>query len=178
MAMLGPANFRRPKNLHEIAGLRRGEVIKVFSQVHLVKQSSGAGPVGIPPAPDAFAIALVANQETLERGMVQGQGSAGAKGFDCLDENQIGRAGTITGRSSIRHDEKNALFKMSSRLQSNRRHPRSGIMAARGHGPDLIDDEAVVAAGSELGLRRAAGANQNKDGGQELSQSASQTNRS
>src|SRR3954471_18765726 len=109
--------------------------------------------------------------------MIQVQDTPRAKGFDSLDEHKVGRARTVTRRSFIGHDRKNARFEMRRRLQANRRNSRSRIAAARWHGSDLIENDTVVAPGRQLRICGAEGANKNKDSDQKLSQNTSQTNR-
>src|SRR5438045_9160450 len=71
MTVLGPADFRRPKNFHKVAGLRLGEVVEVFAEVHFVEEESSARAIGVPSHPDAFAIELAADKETFTRDNIQ-----------------------------------------------------------------------------------------------------------
>src|SRR5436190_3775493 len=86
MTVLRAAYFRGPEDFHEIAGLRLGEVVEVFAEIHFVKETGGAGTVRVPSAPDAFAVALVANKEAVERRVIETKRAARAQDFDGLDE--------------------------------------------------------------------------------------------
>ena len=66
MAVLRPADFGRPENFHEITGLRLGEVVEIFAEIHFVEEPRGPRAIGVPSAPDAFAVALVADEKTVE----------------------------------------------------------------------------------------------------------------
>src|SRR6267143_708839 len=95
MAVLGAAYFWRPENFHEIAGLRFGEIIEILSEVHLVEEPSCSRPVGVPSAPDAFAIALTADYEAFARGVIEMEKTPRAQGLDRFHENKISRARAV-----------------------------------------------------------------------------------
>ena len=181
MAVLGPANFRRPKNLHEIAWLRMGEIVEIFSEVHLMEEPRSPRTVGVPAAPDAFAVALVANEQTFERREIQTQSAARAQRFDGLDENQIGGARTVARGSRIGHDGKNARFKMGGGLEPDGRGAGSGISSTRWHRPDLVEDKIIVFARGDLGaaqISRAEGQDKADDDFREVTfQNYAVTNR-
>src|SRR5947209_3797401 len=151
MSMHESSVLRITKNFHEISGLRLGEVIEVFAQVYFVEKARGSRAVGIPSTPNAFAIALVADEEAFKRGVIETQSAARSQGFDRLDENKIGGARAITGRGRIRHNGKNPRFKMGRGLQPDRGRAGSGIVSAGGHRADLIEDDTVVFSGGDLG---------------------------
>ena len=82
-----------------------------------MEKPRGPRAIGIPAAPDAFAVALVANEKTLESGVIQTQRAPRAQGFDGLDEHQIRGAGAVAWRRLIRHHGKNARLKMGGGLE-------------------------------------------------------------
>src|SRR5438045_6721655 len=104
--MFRAAHFGRPKNFHVIARLRPGEVIEVMSETEFVEEPRGAGPIGVPATPDAFAIALMANHEAFERRIIEIERAARAQRLDCFHEDQISRARAIAGRRRVWLDEK------------------------------------------------------------------------
>ena len=65
MPMLVSPDLPRPEDFHEITRFRLIEVIEVLSELQLVKETGCAGPVCVPAAPDAFAIVLIADDQSL-----------------------------------------------------------------------------------------------------------------
>src|SRR5262245_18156093 len=96
MPVLVSANRARPENLHEIAPLRLIDIIEISTEPQLVKQTRGARAICIPPAPHAFSIALVANDQVLERAVIQTKLTTFAQSFDRSDKHKICRARTET----------------------------------------------------------------------------------
>ena len=84
--MLVSANRARPENLHEIAGLGLIDIVKISTEPQLVKQTRGARAICVPAAPDAFSIALVANDQPLKRPVVQTKLTTFAQSFDRSDK--------------------------------------------------------------------------------------------
>src|SRR5438874_11589291 len=84
MSMLAFAHLARPENFHEIARLRLIEVIEVLSKLQLVKKASRTGPICIPPAPDAFAVALISDYQPLQCGVIEVQLASRAQPLDRL----------------------------------------------------------------------------------------------
>ena len=84
MPMLGATHFGRPENLHKIAGLGLGEIIEVLPEIHFMEEPCCSRPVGVPSAPDAFPIALAANHQAFERGVIQIEGTTRAQSLDRL----------------------------------------------------------------------------------------------
>src|ERR1051325_1918282 len=140
MAALAPADVFVPENFHEITGLRLIEIGKVAAEAELIKEARGSGTIGIPPAPDAFTIMLVTNDELIERREIELQLPAIAQRFDCLDENDVGRAGAEARIRRSRNDEKLSRFKMRGRLQFDRGKMRNGIAPAARHFLHLLED--------------------------------------
>ncbi len=73
MSVFPFAHLPRPENFHEIAWLRLIKVIEVLSKAQLVKETGGAWSICVPPAPDAFAIALISNDQLFQRSVVETQ---------------------------------------------------------------------------------------------------------
>ena len=115
--MLGTADFGRPKNFHEIARLRFGEVIEVPAQVHLIREARRAGAVGVPSAPNAFAVALTTNHQAFESRMIEIERTLRAQGLDRFHEDEVGRAGAVARRGRVRHNEEFSGFEMSGGLE-------------------------------------------------------------
>jgi hypothetical protein len=86
------ADLARPENFHKIARLGLIETVKVAAEPQLVKQTRSAGAICVPPAPDSFAIALISNDQALQRGIIQMQFASRAQSLDCPDKHQIGCA--------------------------------------------------------------------------------------
>ena len=148
--MFTPAYLGRPKNLHEIARLCFGEIVKILSQIHFVEEACGARAVGVPAAPNPLTIALTANHQAFECRVIEMERTAGAQGFDCFHENKVGRARAVTRRGCVRQNKKFSGFEMGRRLQPDCRHSRSGITTTFGHLPDLFEDNVVKSAGCDL----------------------------
>ena len=148
--MLAFAHLARPENFHEIARLRVIEVIEVLSKLQLVKKASRTGPICIPPAPDAFAVALISDYQPLQCGVIEVQLASRAQPLDRSDEDQIRCARTETRRRRRRQNEKFAGLKMRRRLKANLCEMRNGITAALRHLFNLVKDQAVVISGERL----------------------------
>src|SRR6266550_8741595 len=71
MSVLVFSHLPRPENLHEIAWLRLIEVVEVLPKPELVKKTGCARSVCVPSAPDTFAVALISNDQSLQRGIIQ-----------------------------------------------------------------------------------------------------------
>jgi len=95
VAVFGAAYFGRPENFHEIPRLRLGEIIEILSEIHFMEKPRRSRPVGIPPAPNALAIALTANHEAFERGVIEMEGTPRTQDLDGLHENEVGRTRAI-----------------------------------------------------------------------------------
>ncbi len=141
--MLQPADFRRPKNFHKIAGGRLGEIVEVSAETELVKKPRRAGAIGVPSAPDAFAVPLIPNHELIEGRIIEMEQPRGASRFDCLHENKISRAGAVARRCRGRQDEEFSGFKVRRRLQTDRGKTRGRIFPAMRHLVDLFQDQTV-----------------------------------
>ena len=63
--MLVSSHLLRPENFHEIPWLRLIKIIEVLSKLQFVKKTGSAGSIRVPPAPDAFAIPLISNDQPL-----------------------------------------------------------------------------------------------------------------
>jgi len=150
MTVFASADFRRPEDFHEIAGLRLSEVVEVFAEIHFVEKPRRSRAIGIPSTPDAFAVALVPNEETVEGGVGKTEAAASTQRLDRFDEHQIRRAGAITRRRGIGDDGKNARLKMGGGLQSNGGGAGGGIFSAGWHRANLIEDEIVIFARRDL----------------------------
>src|SRR4029077_11129901 len=111
------SHLARPENFHEITRLRLIDIVKISTEPQLVKQTRGARAICVPPAPDAFSIALVTNDQALERAVVQTKLTTFAQSFDRSDKHQIRRARTKA--RPRRNDEKFSRLKMCRRLQAN-----------------------------------------------------------
>lgn len=71
MPVLAPAYVFVPKNFHEIAGLRSAKIDKVAPDTELMKQARCAWAVGIPAAPNAFAIALITDDQLVQSSEIE-----------------------------------------------------------------------------------------------------------
>ena len=143
MAVLASADRARPEYFHKIAGLRLIEAIKVSAEPEFVEKAGGTRTVGVPAPPDILAIALIANDQMIERGKIKLELAALAQRLDCFNKDQVGRARTETGEGRFRKHEELAGFKVGGRLQFNLGEMRSGISAAGRHVPELLEDDAV-----------------------------------
>jgi len=151
MAVLVSANRARPENLHEIARLRLIDVVEIATEPKLVKEAPRARAICIPATPDAFSIALVANDQALQRAVVQTKLTTFAQSFDRSDKHQVRRARTET--RPRRNNKEFPRLEMCRRLQTNLCKMRNRITTAFGHLPDLLKNEVVAVAG-ERELRR------------------------
>jgi len=146
--MLVSPHLARPEDFHEIARLRPIEVIEVLAKPQLVKETRGARPIGIPTAPDSFAIVLIPNDEPFQSGIIEMKVPSRAQSFDCPDEHQIGCARTETGPR--RSNEKFPGLKMRRRLKADLGKMRNRIVTPLRHPFDLIENHVVA-----IGERRA-----------------------
>src|SRR4029077_2514045 len=87
MSVLVSSHLPRPENLHEIARLGLVEIVEVLSKLELMKKTGCAGSVCVPSAPDTFAVALIPNDQSLQRGIIEAQLAARTQSLDCSDEN-------------------------------------------------------------------------------------------
>ena len=71
MSVLVFANRARPENFHEIARLGVIETVKVSAEPQLVKQTRRAWAICVPAAPNAFAVALITNDQPLKRAAIE-----------------------------------------------------------------------------------------------------------
>ena len=53
-----------PENFHEVTRLRPVEIIEVLSKLQLIKKAGRAGAICIPATPDAFAVMLIADDQS------------------------------------------------------------------------------------------------------------------
>lgn len=149
MSALTAAHALRPKDFHEIARLCLSEVVEVAAETQLMKKARRARPVRIPAAPNAFAIALISNDQLIERGEVELKLATLAQGLDRSNKNEVGRAGTEARVRRFWNNKEFPRFKMRSGLQSNFGEMGDGIFAAARHFFDLVEDERV-----EIGRHR------------------------
>ena len=136
MSVLVFSHLTRPENFHEITGLGLIDIVEISTEPQLVKQTRGARTVCVPSTPDAFSIVLVANDQVLERGVVQMKLTSFAQGFDRSDKHQIRRSRTETWPR--RNDKKFSRLKMCRRLQANLCEMRNRVMTAARHLPHLF----------------------------------------
>src|SRR5713226_323787 len=137
---LASADIFVPENFHEIARLRLREIGEVPSEAQLVKQTRGSGTVGVPAAPNALAVVLIANHELVQRGEIELELPAVAQGFDRFDENNVSRARTEARIGRGRDNKEFPGFKMRGRLQFDLGEMRDGIFAAARHFLHLLED--------------------------------------
>lgn len=145
--MLVFTDLARPKDFHEIAGLRLIETVGVAAKPQLVKEARCAWAVSVPAAPDAFPVALISDDQVLQSGGIEIQFAPRPQRLDCLNEDQIGCARAKTGRASRRQDKKFSRLKMRGTLKANLGKMGNGIMAALRHLFNLLKYQAVVIAG-------------------------------
>jgi len=137
-------DLARPENFHEIAGLRLIKIIEVLAQLQFVEKTGGAWPIRVPPAPDSFAIALIANDQLFQSRIVEMQFVLRAQSLDRSDEHQIRcpRAETWPRRQN----EKLAGLKMCRGLEADLCEVRNRITPAFRHLLDLLKNKAVAIA--------------------------------
>jgi len=116
-----------------------------------VKQTRGARAICVPAAPNAFSIALIANDQALKRAVIQTKLTTFAQSFDRPDKHQVRRAGTET--RPRRNDEEFSGLKMCRRLESNLGKMRNRVMTGFRHLFHLLKNQVVAIAG-ERELRR------------------------
>jgi len=136
MSVLVSSHLARPENFHEIAGFGLIDIVEVSAEPKLVKQTRGAWAIRVPAAPDAFSIALVANDQALKRAVVEIKLTTFAQSFDRSDKHQIRRARTETRPRG--NDEEFSRLKMCRGLQPNLCKMRNRITTAFRHLPDLL----------------------------------------
>jgi len=96
------ADLARPKDFHEIAGLRLIETIEVVAEPQLVKEARCAWAISVPAAPDAFPVALISDDQVLQSGGIEIHLAPRPQRLDCFNEDQIRCARAKTGRASRR----------------------------------------------------------------------------
>ena len=96
MTVLVSSHLARPENFHEVTRLRLVDIVEVSTEPQLVKETRGARAISIPSSPDVFSIVLVANDQMLERAIVQTKLTTFAQSFDRPDKDQIRRTRTET----------------------------------------------------------------------------------
>ena len=133
-----------PENFHEVTRLRPVEIIEVLSKLQLMKKAGRAGSICIPAAPDAFAIALIANDQSFQCGIIEMQLTTRAQSLDRPDEYQIRCARAETRRGLRRENEKFAGLEVCRRLKTDLCEMRNRITAALRHLFDLLKDQTVV----------------------------------
>src|SRR5450631_2888264 len=116
MSMLRTPHFRRPENLHEIARLRFFEIVEVAPEPEFMEKPGRSRAVGIPAAPDPGTIALPADEQLVERRLIQTEGAAVAQRYDGFQEDEIGGPGAIARRRRDRLDEKFACLELHGGL--------------------------------------------------------------
>jgi len=90
-------DLARPKDFHEIAGLRLIETVEVVAEPQLVKEARCAWSVSVPAAPDAFPIALISNDQVLQSARIEIELAPRPQRLDCFNEDQIRCARAKTG---------------------------------------------------------------------------------
>jgi len=143
--VLVSSHLTRPENFHEIAGLGPIETVEVLAEAQFMEQTRGARPIRVPSAPDAFAIVLIANDQTLKGAVVEPKLPAFAQRFDRSDEHQIRRARAET--RPRRDNKKFPGFKVGRRLETNLCKMRNRVTTALRHLIDLIENQVVVISG-------------------------------
>src|SRR5436853_5323959 len=106
MSVLVFSHLPRPENLHEIARLRLIEVVEILPKPKLVKKTGCARSVCVPSAPDTFAVALISNDQSLQRGIIQVQLAVRTQSLDRSDKNKICCSLVKTRRGLRRQIEK------------------------------------------------------------------------
>ncbi len=64
MSVLVSTDLPGPENFHEVTRLRPVEIIEVLSKLQLMKKAGRAGAICIPATPDAFAVMLIADDQS------------------------------------------------------------------------------------------------------------------
>src|SRR5207253_8778082 len=122
---------------HEIARLRLIEVVEILPKPKFVKKTGCARSVCVPSAPDTFAVALISNDQSLQRGIIQVQLAVRTQSLDRSDKNQICCAGAKPGRGLRSQNEKFADSELCGELKRNLCKVRNGIAPACGNLLDL-----------------------------------------
>ena len=144
MSVLVSSHLARPENFHEIPRLRLIDIIKISAKPQLVKETSRAWAVRVPSSPDAFSIALVANDQALKRAVIQTKLATFAQSLNRSDEHQIRRARTET--RPCRDNKEFSRLEVCRRLQTNLCKMRNRISAAFRHPVDLLQNHVVTIA--------------------------------
>jgi hypothetical protein len=92
MSALTTSDALRPKDFHEIAWTGLSEAVEVAAKAELMKKARRAWSVRVPASPNAFAVALVSNDQLIERGEVELKLTALAQGLNRSNKNEVGRA--------------------------------------------------------------------------------------
>ena len=153
MSVLVFPHLTRPENFHEITRLGLIDIVKISTNLQLVKETRRAWAICVPSSPNALSIALVANDQALKRAVVETQLTTFAQSFDRSDEHQIGRARTET--RARRDNEEFSRLEVRRRLQANLCKMRNRVTTAFRHLPDLLQNQ-VVTITRERELRRQA----------------------
>ncbi len=119
-------------------GSASAKLSKFWPMSSLVEEARGPRAVRVPSSPDAFSVALAANHQAFECCVIELKRAPRPQSFDCLHENEVGRARAIARRGGIRQNEKFSGFEMRRRLQAYRRHARCGIAPAGRHLLNLL----------------------------------------
>ena len=91
------SHLPRPENFHEIAWLRLIKVVEIAAKSQLVKETRSAGAIGVPSAPDPFAVTLISNDQVLQSGVIEMKFASRTQRLDRSDEHEVGCARTETG---------------------------------------------------------------------------------
>src|SRR5206468_3857631 len=134
-----------------IARLSLIDIVEISTEAQLVKETCGPRTIGIPSAPDAFAVMLVPNDQALKSIIIEMKLAAVAQSLNGSDKHQIRRARTET--RPRRDDEEFPRLKMCRRLQPNLCKMRNRITTALWHLFHLLKNKVVVVPG-ERKLRR------------------------
>jgi hypothetical protein len=143
MSALAAADALRPKDFHEIARPRLSETVEIAAETELMKKARRAWSVRVPSAPNAFAIALISNDQLIERGEVELKLVTLAQGLEGPNKDKVGRTGTEAGVRRFWNNKEFPRFKMGSGLQSNFGEMGNGVFAAARDFFDLFEDKTV-----------------------------------
>src|SRR5438552_3578133 len=97
MSALTAPDALRPKDFHEISRLRLSEAVEIAAETEFMKKARRAWSVRVPAAPNAFAVALISNDQLIERGEVELKLVMLAQGLERSNKDEVGRAGTKAG---------------------------------------------------------------------------------
>jgi hypothetical protein len=145
VAVLCAADFRGPEYFHEIAGFCALEVGEVGAEAEFVEEAGGAGAVGVPAAPDTFAIALaVVDDEGFHGIGVELEAAIALELLDGFQENEVGGAGAEAGGIGGGEDEEFAGLEMCGADEGDGGDAGCAVLAAEGHGADFAEDGGVA----------------------------------